>query len=337
MSEMNFDQLQEYAANLESHINQSVDFTEGLRHIRYVLENMKYQPYLKEIRELREEISLLREQFERAGLPKIDIYNYKLEECEKLLKSEEWPMALAPTHIYRNEIGEQDRAENIMTLVVQEYMDDKSFLDYGCGLGYTTNQARIMGASISVGYDPVQSGKISPQDNLVFTSDLETVKAHAPYDVVLLYDVLDHCLDPMKELAFIREHISERGRIYVRTHPWCSRHGGHLYEQFNKAFVHLVFDEIELSRIAGIHTKFIQRLTQPEITYEKWFETVGLEVMSKTTIEEDLEEFFFDPFNHPSIRDRIMARWKGENPMPHMRLSFIDYVLEARELYHQIF
>lgn len=331
------DQLREYAARLDDHIVKSVELTESMRFVRHTLEEMKYQPYLHEIRELREEVALLRAQFERAGLPKIDIYNYKLEECEKLITSDEWPQALEPTYIYRDDSAERDRAYNIMNLFVQEYLKDKRFLDYGCGKGYTTNESMTMGTHISVGYDPVQTWLFPNSEHVIFSSDLEAVKANAPYDVILLYDVLDHCIDPTKELAFVREYLSPRGKVYVRTHPWCSRHGAHLYEQLNKAFVHLVFDEIELLRIGGFHTGFMQRITHPEATYEQWFETVGLEVISKTPIVEDVESFFLDPFTHASIRDRIVARWKGDDPFPHMRISGIDYILEAKDLNQQMF
>ena len=121
--------------------------------------------------------------------------------------------------------------------------------------------------------------------------------------------------------------LKNDGLIIMRCHPWCSRHGGHLYHQKNKAFIHLVFSDDELRKL-GIHPdKSIRKVTQPRI-YKEWIEECGLKIVSEDIIKTSTEDFF----HHSLITQRIN---QSCNRLPEQELalsvldqSFIDYTLK---------
>jgi hypothetical protein len=83
------------------------------------------------------------------------------------------------------------------------------------------------------------------QSSLIFLLSCQTIHLTI---IVFLYDVLDHAIDA--EQAYIKEAhrcLAPNGTVYVRCHPWTSKHATHLYKQgINKAYFHLflTWDEI---------------------------------------------------------------------------------------------
>ena len=116
-----------------------------------------------------------------------------------LLKSDKWPQAVNPLQIC-DEDSEQlkrERADGILSIILEAKLNNKHFLDFGTGEGHVANEAANQGATISVGYDIKVPDK-SPftwdkmEDKCLLTTDFEQVKATGPYNLILFYDVLDH-------------------------------------------------------------------------------------------------------------------------------------------------
>jgi hypothetical protein len=155
------------------------------------------------------------------------------------------------------------------------------------------------------------------------------VAKHAPYDVILVHDVLDHItvIDPITALKQIRSVLHQSGKVYVRTHPWSSRHGGHLYKQINKAFLHLILDDVELTRVGGWTCEHNIRVIRPLPTYQHWFHQAGFQIKSEMPVRRKVEDLFLQPSH---IHSRLVDLWgKEEEVEPNLEIELVEYILEA--------
>ena len=187
---------------------------------------------------------------------------------KSLLHSDDWPEAVFSLQI-ADETSESDkaeRAEGIADILLPPF-SGKKFLDFGCSEGHVAKY--VSGeASLSVGYDIVraETSKLSwenKKEKLLLTTDFEKVVSEGPYDIVMIYDVLDHSsADPSEILAKAKSVLAEDGKIYLRCHPWTGRHGGHAYRKINKAFVHLVLGEDELEEM-GVNLEQNRKILFP--------------------------------------------------------------------------
>lgn len=261
----------------------------------------------------------------------------EFEDLKRLLESEDWPQAVFQVQIAdeNSEKDKDERAEGISDILLPP-LDGKKFLDFGCGEGHVANHAS-KSADFSVGYDIVKSPRSrfdweGEGDKALFTTDIEKARAKGPFDVILLYDVLDHAREsaPQDILALAKSMLADNGKIYVRMHPWTSRHGGHAYRKINKAFVHLVFTEEELGYL-GLELEHNLKIKAPVATYASWLAGPGLKNSVEPELDQqDVEAFFKDT---PVVRKRILQsfgkeEWKDECPAWQMSQCFWDYVLE---------
>lgn len=261
----------------------------------------------------------------------------EFETLKRLLSSDDWPQAIFDVQIAdeNSEKDKDERAEGIIDIILPP-LEGKKFLDFGCGEGHVANCASKF-AITSVGYDIVRNKKSrfsweENTSNLLLTNDFESVKIVGPYDVILIYDVMDHSQDsnPRKILSMAASVLADGGKIYMRTHPWTSRHGGHAYRKINKAFVHLVFTEEELKSI-GVDLEHNLKILSPLATYDSWLEGSGLKKFEDPEIDQqDVEPFFSQ---NPIVRKRILQtfgkdEWTNECPVWQMSQCFWDYVLE---------
>lgn len=250
----------------------------------------------------------------------------------RLVKSDHWPLAVNPILIC-DEDSEPDkeiRAEAILDILIDQSVEGLAVLDFGCGEGHVAKTAMDKKPRISVGYDLVQHKW--PWANTVFTTSFDEVKEKGPYDIIIAYDILDHTDDPAGALKQMKEVLAERGKVYARCHPWCSRHGTHLYRSLNRAFVHMVFDDNELKTM-GLEPTKTNKVIHPLATYEKYLESAKLKSIKREIITEPVENFFVD---NAVIAGRIKSNWKnspdarfrnGEFPRFQMEQKFVDYIL----------
>lgn len=262
--------------------------------------------------------------------------NEEFNELKKLLNSESWPEAVMSFQIcnQNSEQDKMDRAEGVIDILIDDSLKNKKFLDFGCGEGHMAKYASSQETLVSVGYDaqvPQNTQFIwqKKQDNFLLTSNLEVVKSEGPYDVILIYDVLDHSINPTQVLKEAKSLLSKDGKIYLRCHPWCGRHGGHLYNQVNKAFVHLVFTKDELNQM-GYKTEDVNMVYFPIATYHKYITDAGFEKTDPEIDSQDVEDFFY---KNEIIKQRILSlfgisEWKKEKPEFQMGQCFLDFVLK---------
>lgn len=280
---------------------------------------------LYEYDKLRQEVVSLNNQLKLRGLPEANTYEKELETIKEILNSNDWPEAVYASLICDSEEKSKLRAEQILDQFVCEHLIGKKLLDYGCGDGFIVIKAKEREVKYALGYDLLSNNVKIPQED--FTSNFNVVSSNGPYDIILVNDVLDHItgMSPIEALIQIKSVLSPKGRVYVRNHPWSSRHGGHLYLQKNKAFAHLVLDEIELARVCGIESDHNIKVVKPLETYPYWFEQSGFKIIEENPIIEEVENFFQEP---SIINDRICKQINKQTMLNQMKISFVEYVLE---------
>jgi len=318
-------EIYELSSGVEYHMRELEKVIPALRDVKESLDQLKRSregEFLWQIHLLKEEVGDLKNHLRRYGLQEADKYETELKALKGEIESSRWPSAVEPGTICDTEEKLQSRADGILNLVIGEELKDKTFLDFGCGRGHVVAAAKEKGAQ-AIGYD------ISPCElpEGLFSEDFDKIREHGPYEIVLLHDVLDHIekVDPITALQQVRAVTNHNSRIYVRNHPWCSSHGGHVYEHINKSFIHLVLDDVELTRLCGCQADYNIKVTQPFETYRHWFSSVGFEIKSEIPIRKPVEAFFLDPSH---VHKRLSEKWEDTTEMiKDMEIEFIEYVL----------
>lgn len=255
------------------------------------------------------------------------------DRLKELLRSPDWPVAVNPNLIADpdSETDRVARANGIIDFVIKKDVAGLKLLDFGCGDGYCPLVACDRGAAMAVGYDVKEDPKWSAgRSNLRLTTDLQFVRDNGPYDFVVLFDVIDHVSFEEAKNAMIaaKSVLAPGGHLYMRAHPFTSRHATHLYQKMNKAYMHLVFTPEELAELVpdGDHGHGLKAVT-PIKVYNDLLAAAGLKVVRRKDVTEKVEPFFQ---NTKPIRDRILAT-TGTKQFPEfqMTLQFIDYVLSA--------
>lgn len=249
------------------------------------------------------------------------------------LQSSKWPEAVNP-HLICDPNSHDDKIERgkgVIELMIEENLNGLKFLDYGCGEGQCAYVSADYNTDMSVGYDIVKNDnwdKMPPKSNLLFTSNFADVQTRGPFDVIVLFDVIDHLSsgNPVGVLKEAKSVLADTGKIYMRTHPFTSRHATHLYHDLNKAYIHLVFTKDELEQLIP-NSQFKEHnlgVTTPIATYKQFIADAGLNILTKRDVTEKVESFF----KIPKIAERIMKNTNMPSfPEFQMSLQFIDYVL----------
>ena len=246
------------------------------------------------------------------------------EMLRALLVSHEWPEA-APEYMICEDTDEDkvDRAVGIMELL-KVGLADKKVLDFGCGEGHFVAETAKVAAK-AIGFDIEKAGRLWEGDLL--TTDWEKIKQGGPfYDVALLFDVLDHCQDPVSALLRLREVCDSKTYIFCRCHPWMGPHAGHHYRKLNKAYVHLVFTEDELRQM-GVDSVFTQKKYFPLDDTGAWFREGGFKIVEHRMHQISVPVFFKDNF---LIRKRLPLNFYDAFPEWQMSQVFNDYVLKVQ-------
>lgn len=321
-----FENLQKYAAELENHIRQVSNTHKHLEEILKYVRNLSDRQNLvfaQELKALREDVDTLSNHLLLKGMPGINRYEIGLQKIKSLLNSDEWPEAVPSNMLPRTEEDKQVRAETVLDILVTEFLDGLRFLDVGCGEGHMVAAAAHRGAQIAVGYDAVKQWKFNNTSTAIWTTELKQLGKYAPYDVILAYDVLDHIQeeDPVKLLHELKHILAPKGRFYLRCHPWVSRHGGHLYTKLNKAYAHMIFDEVEFLRLFGFTPDPTLRLENPVETYREWFRRSGFIIKSETISRKEIEPLFQSL--PPALKERVDKMTAKPSDV-----EYVDYVLE---------
>lgn len=254
-----------------------------------------------------------------------------------LAKSDKWPQAVPEDLICgEDEDHKLARAAGIVNEFIRTDLTGKKLLDFGCGEGHVPYvAATLIGVDLAIGYDIENQNWEHFQETprLRFTNDINVVKNKGPFDVIVLNDVLDHATNPIAVLKSAKDVLTSNGKIYVRCHPWTSRHGTHLYKQLNKAYLHLVFNEDELYGM-GLKQTPAKKLLDPINDYRKMINDAGLKTLNEEVMSHPVELFFT---HEPQALRRIKEHWKASKDRELatgdafardiLEIQFVDFIL----------
>lgn len=243
----------------------------------------------------------------------------------------EWPIAV-PKHMIispSDQKVKQYRAAQIISIINTPIANIK-VLDLGCGDGSVSKEMAKSAAKV-IGYDIKKSEYWADGDNLTFTDQIDVVNANGPYDLILLYDVVDHLENTGPDLLFqwVNSLLSDNGKGFARFHPWTSKHGSHLYEKINKAYLHLALTPDELAQ-AGYVAEHNLKITRPMATYDSFFENNGLSIVQRKGHSDKIDEYVSE-----HLIERICkVTWRGnidkDMAKKIMALQFIDYTFSKK-------
>lgn len=330
--------IEELVKGVDFYLQKLDSFTHELREVKFALQELRHSQenhQTFEMDALKREMNSIRLELEKRGLPEINMYEEKFKQLKEIVRLDAWPKATETTMICTTEEAQFGRAQAILDIIVGEYLKDKCFLDFGCGEGHVIMQALIQEPRVAMGYD-INRGKFK-FNNDHFTSEFDIIEKHGPYNIVLMHDVLDHLetTDAVSVLRKVKKILSNDGRIYIKNHPWCSRHGSHLYTQINKAYIQLIFDESELLRMGGYINEQTTKIYHPIETYRSWINDAGYKICSEVPKINNLEPFFKE---QKLVKERIIKHWKGDQlqMINNMQIESVEYVVEPISLEEQI-
>lgn len=205
-------------------------------------------------------------------------FNESPNAIEEFILSDIWPKAIPDSLIVRSKESIIHRAKSIIGSFVGN-LNGQKFLDFGCGNGRCVEAAD--NSKLSVGYD-IKPDEDWKELNVNLTTNWGDVEKHGIFDKILLYDVFDHIKED--ELPNVLQKLSKisgpQTTIIVRCHPWTSIHGGHLYENLNKAYAHLFMTDEQLLKY---QTSEVRKITRPMKTYKDAWNSGGF-IVEKTDI-----------------------------------------------------
>jgi len=290
---------------------------------------MNEETLIEEIKKLNNKIDIMEEKI-TSLLPNINnsaTYYLALEDFKNPL----WPEAVDPSMIcdINSEEDKIERATSVLDLYIEENIKNKRFLDFGCGEGHIVSAAEDSKASFCIGYDIKDIFDPSLKNKMPnsFTTNWAKVLENAPYDIILLYDVFDHIEGETEIEVFkkLKEVLSPDGKIYARMHPWTSRHGGHLYHEINKAFVHIALTEKELEHFTG--KKIEVKVNKHFFPMKKYRDTINnseLKILTENQVTQEIDQIIKDSL----IIEKIKKDYSFlEKPNFQMTLNFVDYIL----------
>lgn len=243
-----------------------------------------------------------------------------------------WPEAVENYLVASNNRENQiNRANAVLDSMLDRSVENLDFLDFGCGDGWIARQAFTRGVNSVTGYDIKESLNWENIDKVKFTANFNDLK-QGHYDVIMLYDVLDHCEDAVGVMNQIKGLLKfGKSVVYVRCHPWTSRHATHVYKQgLNKAYVHLflTWDEITELLAEGEKPMFTRNEKNPLEAYRWWFHEFKT-IKERLIKDEPLSQFFLVPsFRELIIQEQKLSPDRIEGFFRDMEVQFVDYILE---------
>lgn len=250
---------------------------------------------------------------------------------DDLLAIDCWPEAV-PQFLVAKDASTDDqinRANAVLDMMLDRQISDLDFLDFGCGDGWIAQQATKRGVKSSFAYDIKASSNWGNLHGVNFTTDFQSL-LNNKYDVIMLYDVLDHCHNPIDVMSQVKLLLKSNGSVFVRCHPWVSRHATHLYKQgINKSYLHLFLKHDEIKDLINQEPNFTRVEKNPIDAYRYWFE--AFDIKRERFVKEPVSDFFHvQSFKELLANEQQIAVNEIDEFLKKMEIQFVDYKLQAK-------
>jgi len=134
--------------------------------------------------------------------------------------------------------------EKIRSLLISSE-NPPALLDYGCGLGFFMDSAYDYGFNVNgVEFNPYALNYIKQRYSYNVSSPEEFQTLKNKYDVVTLFDVIEHLRNPLQMLDAITARINDNGLLIISTpdsESTVSKILGNKLEDFRRTREHLYF------------------------------------------------------------------------------------------------
>ncbi len=249
----------------------------------------------------------------------------------KLMGQPDWPEAV-PSHLINSNDNSDskfiNRAKSLVGYIFDIALRNLRVLDYGCDAGWIADEMSNQGALEVYGYDIAVNerwkfGKAQFTDN---PNDLPPKY----FDVILMNDVIDHCSDPKAVMAHVAKLLKPDGTVYLRSHPWTSRHGSHLYNiGLNKAYVHLYLTPSEILQNTNSTPMYTRKTLDPLADHRHFFEE--FKIVKEIELGHGVEPFFqSNQMKEMLMKSTGVAKKDLEKLLLIMGKDFIDYKLKLK-------
>lgn len=248
----------------------------------------------------------------------------ELTELRYEIKKPEWPEAENLT------IQHHQKILKTMGELISIPIRNKNLLDFGsCHTDLAKIAKNKFEAKTVVVFDCdlCQKHETSLTDpNIISTDNFRIVEQSAPYDIIVINDVLDHTEKPVYWLKRLNQLlVKNTGRIFIRVHPWTSRNGTHLSEQINKAYLHLIFSDDELATL-GVTNKFTRKIIDDIESYKRYFEESSLKMLNHKIYKKSIDLALLQ---NKVIIERIKNNTNiQDNLFEKLEIEFIDFELK---------
>jgi 2-polyprenyl-3-methyl-5-hydroxy-6-metoxy-1,4-benzoquinol methylase len=234
----------------------------------------------------------------------------------------DWPLATVSSNIVSTDRDKWVRAN----LIAPDYIKvAEPILDYGCGEGHLVvvlNNRKKLTYGYDIRKNKMWSGFKTSSDKFLDSESLSDQK----FKSIIMYDVIDHVVEvsAVEMLENVHDLLDDDGRLYISAHPFSSSHGGHLYQEENKAYIHLLLDDEELSKYQCYIPNI--KITRPQAQYNKLFGE-KFKIVKKELVTNRLDKWIVD-----NILGEVHDRWYKnvdiEQVKKILEISKINYELE---------
>lgn len=101
---------------------------------------------------------------------------------------------------------------------LERYRQTGSLLDIGCSAGFFLEQARQKGFQVQGVEYSADSAAVAQEKGLdVFVGTLEAFNTEQRFDVITLWDVIEHVRDPLETLRIAKSLLSPEGYLFLET------------------------------------------------------------------------------------------------------------------------
>jgi 2-polyprenyl-3-methyl-5-hydroxy-6-metoxy-1,4-benzoquinol methylase len=243
-----------------------------------------------------------------------------------------WPEAVPP-FLMAKDASPQDqvnRANAVLDMMLDRNVEYMKFLDFGCGEGWIAQEIVKRGVGESVGFDIKHHKTWDTIKTCEFTTKFEDLKP-SHFDIVMVYDVLDHTHNPLALMAQIKHVLKPNGVVYVRCHPWTAKHATHLYKQgINRAYFHMFLKYHEIKEIIGQEPMFTREEKNCLEAYRWWFNE--FDIKKERMVKEPVSEFFYVPaFKELLANEQQIPMGHIDGFLKLMEIQFVDYVLVPKK------
>jgi cyclopropane fatty-acyl-phospholipid synthase-like methyltransferase len=221
-----------------------------------------------------------------------------------------WPLAVKP--VFFCDPDEEKLKADIFIDRFLELKPNMKILDFGCKSKHLVYQIKKRTtAELIKGFSFDKNSELDIQD-FVFTK--EELMFNAPYDLIILNNVIDLLSNEQEVLQTLKEVnsiLKNNGRVFIRCCPWCSRYAKIVD---NLAFKHFFESS---STIKVIDVKM----------YEKWFDQVALSTVRSNIEKQNVEDFFLSKEFLSQINNIF-----GPEIISAMKITFCNYLLKKKDI-----